>query len=136
MKQLRSFMHMKSIIVFCVVAVSIPFIAKADLFDQLVIAIKAGDSKQVSQYFNKTIDFATPTLSDVYSKAQAEILLKDFFVSYPPKAFTIQHRGSSAQGTKYIIGKYDYDKGSLRVYILIKEQNGQQLIQELHFEKE
>jgi hypothetical protein len=60
------------------VAVSIPFIAKADLFDQLVIAIKAGDSKQVSQYFNKTVDFATPTLSDVYSKAQAEILLKDF----------------------------------------------------------
>ncbi len=77
MKQV-SFIHMKSIIVFCMVAVSIPFIAKADLFDQLVIAIKAGDSKQVSQYFNKTVDFATPTLSDVYSKAQAEILLKDF----------------------------------------------------------
>lgn len=127
---------MRLTIALCLVILSIPFIAKADIFDDLAKAIKAGDSKLVAQYFNKTVDFASPTLSDVYSKAQAEILLKEFFAAYPPKNFTLQHRGSSAQGSRYVIGKYEYDKGSLRVYILIKEQGGQQLIQELHFEKE
>ena len=114
----------------------LPMLIRADIFDQLLQAIKTGDSKQVAAYFNKTVDFSTPLEVDIYSKAQAEMLLKDFFLKYPPKSFSIHHRGSSAQGAKYVIGKYEYDKGSLRVYVLVKEQDGKQLIQELHFEKE
>ncbi len=107
-----------------------------DLFDTLVPFIKSGNSKEIAKSFNATIDFATPEHSDLYSKAQAELLLRDFFKQYPAKSYTIQHRGSSAQGAHYVVGRYEYAKGVLRVYILTKEQNGQELIQELHFENE
>ena len=76
---------MKQFALLLLVAIAIPLIARADIFDQLLVSIKAGDSKQVAQHFNKTVDFATPTISDVYSKAQAEILLKEFFIAYPVK---------------------------------------------------
>ena len=107
-----------------------------DLFDSLVPFIKNGNAKEIAKSFNATIDFATPEHADLYSKAQAELLLRDFFKKYPAKNYSIQHRGASTQGARYVVGRYEYAKGVLRVYILTKEQNGQELIQELHFENE
>lgn len=114
----------------------LPLMAAADVFDDMTVFIKNGNSKELSKFFNASIDLTTPTASDIYSKAQAEIVLKDFFVKYPPKAFSIQHRGSSSQGARYVIGNYNYGKGSFRVYILVKENSGVQQIQELRFENE
>jgi hypothetical protein len=110
--------------------------AVSDLFDELVPYIRNGNAKEVAKNFNSTIDFATPEHADLYSKAQAELLLRDFFKKYPAKNYSIQHRGASAQGARYVVGRYEYAKGVLRVYILTKEQSGQELIQELHFENE
>ncbi len=114
----------------------VSFASKADTFDDVITAIKASNSKAVAQYFNANVEMTVMNTEGVYSKPQAEIMLKNFFASNPPKNVSIQHRGSSAQGSKYAIATYESNQGNYRVYIFIKESPQGMLIYELRFEKE
>lgn len=73
----------------------------------------------------------------MYSKAQAEMVLKDFFSKNSPKSFTIIHRGVSKEGARYAIGTLTTTQGqNIRTYFFFKESGGMAYIQELRFEKE
>jgi hypothetical protein len=125
---------MKKILLYLLLTLSLA--SKADVFDDIVAAIKASNSKDVSKYFNPNVELTVLNTEGVYSKQQAEIIIKNFFTSNPPKAITIQHKGSSAQGSKYAIAFYECAQGKYRVYIFMKENDGGALIHELRFEKE
>jgi len=74
---------------------------------------------------------------EVYSKAQAEMVLKDFFSKNAPKSFTIIHKGVSKEGARYAIGTLTTTQGqNIRTYFFVKESGGNSSIQELRFEKE
>ena len=111
-------------------------VAKADIFDDVAGAIRSGNANAVSKYFASSIELKTVDKSNVYSKNQAELVLKEFFQNNPPRTFTVIHRGSSAKGARYAIGTLETAQGSFRVYLYITEAAGQLLIQELSFEKE
>ena len=112
--------------------------AAADTFDEVVTALKSANSAQVAKYFNSNVELTILTSEGVYSKQQAEIILKNFMNSNPPKNVAIQHKGSSAQGqgSRYAIATYECAQGKYRVYIFMKESAGKMLIHELRFEKE
>jgi pyridoxal/pyridoxine/pyridoxamine kinase len=114
----------------------IQFSAYADTFDEVVTAIKSANAGEVAKYFNPNVELTILTSEGVYSKQQAEIIVKNFFSSNPPKSVVIQHKGSSAQGSKYAIANYESAQGKYRVYIFMKESAGKMLIHELRFEKE
>jgi hypothetical protein len=110
---------------------------QADIFDNLSSVIRSGDSKQISKYFGNNVDLTILNTEEVYSKAQAEQILKDFFTKNPPKSFTIIHQGLSKESSKYAIGNYVAANGSVfRTYLYIKSVAGSDQIQELRFEKE
>ena len=75
-----------------------------EIFDEITESIKTGDVRNLSTYFNSTIDLTVGNQENTYSKAQAELILKDFFSKNPPKSFNILHNGSSPEGTHYVIG--------------------------------
>jgi len=108
----------------------------ADTFDDVAIAIKNSNTKEISKYFNSTVELTILENEGVYSKPQAEVMLKNFFTQNPTTSVSINHRGSSAQGSKYAIAIYECQKGKYRVYIFIKESQTGSIIQELRFEKE
>ncbi len=108
----------------------------ADVFDDIAVAIKAGDAKTVAQYFDTSVSLKTIDKSNVYSRNQAEIVLKDFFDKNAPKNFTIIHRGASTKGAYYAIGSLETSKGSFRTYLYIKEVGGKKFIQEFSIEQE
>lgn len=110
--------------------------AAADTFDEVVMAIKSANSAEVAKYFNSNVELTILTSEGVYSKQQAEIIVKNFLNANPPKNVVIQHKGSSAQGSKYAIANYECAQGKYRVYIFMKESAGKMLIHELRFEKE
>jgi len=112
------------------------FFSFADTFDDVVAAIKSANSKKVSIYFNSNVELTVLNAEGVYSKPQAEIIIKNFFTSNPPKNVVIQHKGSSAQGAKYVIASYECAQGNYRIYIFMKESASEMLIHELRFEKE
>ena len=108
----------------------------ADTFDDVADAIKNGNVKEVSKYFSSSVELTVLDNEGIYSIPQAEIILKNFFTQNPPKAVTINHRGSSAQGSKYAIATYECAKGKYRAYIFMKDSGSGIMIQELRFEKE
>ena len=102
------------------------------------IAMKAGSAKELIKFCNKTVEIKLDGdgQSSNYSKAQAEVILKDFFSKYPSKGFTYIHQGSSPEGLRYTIGKYSHDAGEYRVVMFIKKIGDSYLIDTLNFSKE
>lgn len=107
-----------------------------DIITDIAGAIKNGNSADVAKYFNTTIDLTVPDNEGTYSKTQAELILKDFFTKNPPSSFTVNHNGSSNDGSLYAIGTYNADSGSYRTYFLLKKSGTSYLIQKLEFESE
>jgi hypothetical protein len=109
----------------------------ADLLDEVANALRSGDAKSVSRYFGSSVDLSIASQEDVYSKTQAEQVLKDFFSKNQPRSFTILHKGESKEGAKYAIGRLLTAQGvSYRTYFYVKAQGNTPVIQELQFMKE
>jgi hypothetical protein len=118
------------------VLLSTVLFAAQDLFEQLGSAIRSGDARTIAHYFNGNVDLTIVNQEEVYSKAQAEMVLKDFFSKNTPKNFSIIHQGVSKEGNKYAIGTLTTTQGSnFRTYFFVKESGGSAFIQELRFEK-
>ena len=98
-------------------------------------ALKAGSSKELIKFCNQTVEIKINGESSNYSKAQAEVILRDFFSKNAPKDFTYIHRGAS-QGLKYTIGRYTHENGAYRVVMLIKKIGDKYLIDTLNFSQE
>ena len=98
-------------------------------------ALKAGSSKELIKFCNQTVEIKINGESSNYSKAQAEVVLRDFFSKNPPTNFTYIHQGAS-QGLKYTIGRYTHDSGAYRVVMFIKKIDDKYLIDTLNFSQE
>jgi hypothetical protein len=112
-------------------------VARADVFSDIATAIRSGNAKDVSRYFGTSVDLKTDNKSGVYSKNQAEMVLKDFLQANTIKSFDIIHRGATPdKASQYAIGTLVTSQGTFRAYILLANVGGQLVIQELSFEKE
>ena len=106
-----------------------------DVYDEVSSAIRSGDSKLIAAFFGTTVDLTILTQEDVYSKAQAELILKDFFAKNPIKSFSIIHKGNSKNGDQFAIGTYETSAGKkFRSYFLFKKEGTGLTIQQLRFE--
>jgi hypothetical protein len=108
---------------------------KIDVIEEISNHIKAGEVKELSAFFDVTVELTIQERENSYSKAQAEIILKNFFNKYPAKSFKVMHRGSSEKGGKYLIGLFVSENDTdFRTSIVLLEKNGQYYIQQLRFE--
>ncbi|MFA6924942.1 MAG: DUF4783 domain-containing protein [Bacteroidales bacterium] len=110
------------------------FASVQDATDDITKAINSGNSKELAKFFNTTIDLTLPGYEDTYSKAQAEIIVKEFFTKNTPKSFTVIHKGLSKDNSPYIIGKLETSKNSFRVTYLLRKVSDKFLIHQLRFE--
>jgi hypothetical protein len=108
------------------------FITNAGI-DEVVAAMKAGNSVLLAKYFDNVVDISMPDKSNSYSKSQAEMVIKDFFTSNPVKSFEIIHKGENA-GSQFCIGTLQTKNGTFRTTIFMKKKGDIQVLQELRFE--
>ena len=101
--------------------------------DDVVNAMKTGNTNQISKYFDNTIEITMPDKSNSYSKSQAELVLQDFFSANAVKGFEVVHKGENA-GSQYCIGTLVTKSGSFRTTIFMKQKGDRLLLQELRFE--
>jgi len=102
---------------------------------EIINAIKSGNSSLLAKNFNNSIDLLIPGNEGTYSKAQAEIIIGNFFKANPPKSFSVKQEGTSSDSSKYTIGTYNSSNGkNFRTYYLTKKIGSSQLIQLLQFE--
>jgi hypothetical protein len=97
------------------------------------IAIKAGNSAELSKYMNSTIELLLLDKEDFYKKNVAETILRDFFAEYHTKDFTIRHQGAR-NDAQYAIGNLRTEKGDFRVYFLLKKVDQELLIHQIRIE--
>ncbi|MBL0104480.1 MAG: DUF4783 domain-containing protein [Bacteroidetes bacterium] len=108
-----------------------------DVFDDIAFSIRSGDARQLATFFGPTIDLTILSQEDVYSKVQAEQVIKDFFSKNPPKSFDIIHKGASPEGTQYAIGTLVTTTGKkFRTSFYVKNTGGKNILQELRIETE
>ena len=102
--------------------------------EDIISAIKNGDATEVSKYFDNTVEISLPNKSNSYSKSQAELVLRDFFVNNVVKDFEVIHKGDNA-GSQFCIGTLQTKNGIFRTTIFLKQKGEKQVLQELRFEK-
>ncbi|NNF01752.1 MAG: DUF4783 domain-containing protein [Bacteroidia bacterium] len=111
--------------------------ASVDIYSVITDAILDSDARAISQYFNKNVEMTIIDEENVYSKTQAEQVLRDFFTKNKPASFRIIHKGVSKEGAKYAIGNLITVSGvEFRTYFFVKNVSSGEFIQELRFEKE
>lgn len=109
---------------------------KGDVVNDVKETIKAGSAKELAKYLHQTVDIELSGTKESYSKAQAEIILRDFFKANVPSDFAIIHKGQSKSGQPFAIGQYKSGADNYRVFMKIKTVGEQQLIHEISFSKE
>lgn len=127
----------KLLLIILLFAGSFTFIqpANAQVPDEIIQCLKTGNAKALSGFFNQNVELVVPDNDNVYSKAQAQLIVNEFFNSYAPQSFSVIHQGGK-EGAQYVIGNLGTKKGSFRVYFLLKKSDGNDYIHQLRIEKQ
>jgi hypothetical protein len=112
----------------------LPGFAMADVVDDIAAALRSGNAHSVSVYFADKVDLKVLEQENVYSKAQAELILKDFFAKHPVKGFTVVHKSGLKNDSQFAIGTLETGAGKYRVHYLIKLSGGKMTVTQLRIE--
>ena len=113
----------------------VPIVSLAQIPDEIILSLKSGNAKVLSEYFNQNVELVIIENDNVYSKAQAQQIVNNFFTKNKPENFRIIHQGGK-EGAKYVIGNLLTKQGNFRVYFLIKQDKGNSYIHQLRIEKQ
>ncbi|WP_320283008.1 DUF4783 domain-containing protein [Draconibacterium sp. IB214405] len=127
------------IVLLCsIVAVSSGLPQDNKLPNDIVVGLNTGNAKVLSSYFNQNVELVVLDNDNVYSKAQAQQIVSNFFNKFPPvveNAFSVIHNSGKADA-KSVIGKLKTEKGDFRVYFLLKKSSGKEYIHQLRIEQQ
>mgnify|MGYP002149902193 CR=1 FL=1 len=100
-------------------------------------AINAGDVDALSKYFASNVEISIQEKEQVYPKAKAIEVVRNFFSANKPKSFNQMHKGTSRENSdQYFIGNLASANGNYRVYLYLKVGGNNLSIQEMRFDKE
>ena len=113
-------------------------VLQADVIDDLSMQLKSGNAKEIAKNFAASVELIIIDQEDVYSKAQSEQILKDFFLKYPPNKIAIVHRLNNSQNFKLGIFSLGTKNGKFRVTVTLnlRKPSNAFLITELRIEPE
>lgn len=107
-----------------------------NISEDLSDAIKSGDSQKIATYFGTSVDLSITDDEGVYSKMQAQLILKKFFAKNKPSSFNVVHNGNSKNNSHYSIGNLKTSTSKFRVYILYNLKDNKTTILELKIESD
>jgi hypothetical protein len=109
------------------------FTLQSNGIDEVIGALRSGNSTELSKYFDDNVELTLPDKSDSYSKAQAQLIVKDFFSNNGVKGFNLDHKGD-APGGHYCIGTLQTNAGKFRTNVYMKVKNGKELVKDIRFQ--
>lgn len=132
---MKSNNSMKTIFTFLLFASALTFssFAQKGPIDELVSALRSGNAAEVAKYFDDNVEITLPSKNESYSKAQAQVILRDFFSNNDVKGFELKHKGDSPGG-HYFIGTLQTKSGSFRTHVFMKAKGNREVIKELRFQ--
>lgn len=101
--------------------------------DEVIGALRSGNATELSRHFDDNVEVTLPVKSDSYSKAQAQMILKDFFSNNDVRGFELKHKGDSPGG-HYAIGTLQTKSGNFRAHVFMKSKGEKELVKEIRFQ--
>lgn len=101
--------------------------------DGVIGALRSGNAEELSKYFDENVELTLPDKSDNYSKAQAVLILRDFFNNNGVKNFDVKHKGDNGGG-QYCIGTLQTKSGNFRTTVFMKEKGNKQIVKQIRFQ--
>lgn len=101
--------------------------------DEVIGALRSGNSGELSKHFDESVEITLPDKSDSYSKAQAQLIVKDFFSNNGVKGFDLKHKGDSPGG-HFCIGTLQTNAGNFRTNVFMKTKGGKEVVKEIRFQ--
>ena len=95
---------------------------KQNGIDEVISSLRSGNAAELAKNFDDNIELSLPDKSDSYSKAQAQLIVKDFFSNNGVKGFELKHKGESPGG-HFCIGTLQTNAGSFRTNVFMKMKN-------------
>ncbi|MBK6936544.1 MAG: DUF4783 domain-containing protein [Chitinophagaceae bacterium] len=110
------------------------FTTQSSGIDDVIGALRSGNASQLASHFDDNIEITLPDKSDNYSKAQAQLIVRDFFVNNGVKGFEVKHKGDSPGGSHFCIGTLQTNAGNFRTNVFMKMKNGREVVKEIRFQ--
>jgi len=122
--------------VWIIIAPVLVSVAQTPPVGQINNAFRAGDVAGITRYMDNVVDVTMNNNQSTSSRTQAEMLLRDFFSKNEPMNFEAGHNGQNQKtNTFFSIGHLNTSNGRYRVYILLKQEGQNYLLQEIRIEK-
>ena len=112
---------------------SLPGLSQSGNIDGVIGALRSGNASGLARYFDDNVELSLPVKSDSYSKAQAQVILKDFFANNGVKNFELKHKGDSPGGN-YCIGTLQTKSGNFRAHVFMKSKGSTEVLKEIRFQ--
>jgi hypothetical protein len=114
----------------------LPMVASADTIEKIAELIKQGNAHEIAKFFATNVDISILDETNVYSKAQSEMILDKFFKENKPHTVKLLHRINSNPNYNFGVLILTTDKGKFRVSYTLKEVNKVMAVIELRIETE
>ncbi len=125
---------MKTLFLTLILSTSLFVLHGQGIVSEVSLAIKTGNTKELSKHFHSNVELTIVDKEGMYSKAQTQMMVQEFFNQNPPRDFFKRHQSTAKDGSVYIIGELKSEKQQYRTYILFKTINGVEKIQTIRFE--
>jgi len=111
-------------------------LAGTDPIMQFAELIGKGNIHELAKSFAPTIDITLADATNTYSKAQAELVLTQFFTQNKPLSSKMLHKVNSGNNFEFGVVIINTDKGIYRASFTLKNTNGSMQLIELRVETE
>lgn len=116
----RYWIEMKKVLFLFILLSGFTPVQKTDISDDIAAAIRTGNAAAISKYFAASVDLKVLDQENIYSKAQAELIIKDFFSKHTLKNFSIAHKSALKNDSQFAIGSLETTSGKFRVNFVMK----------------
>jgi len=113
-----------------------PIAFQGDIVDSLSLLFKSANSKEISKNFSSSVELKVNEDEDVYSKAQAEQIIREFFNKTTPVNSTVVHLINTNPNYRFGVLSLSTKNGKFRVAITLKKTSNAFFITELRIEPE
>jgi hypothetical protein len=127
--------------VLLVVAVTLPVFLQADdrhpdeMVRDIDVAFAKGSARDLAKFFGRNVDLYLPKAEGTFSKSHSEVIMRDFFSKNSPGLYTMITKGTSDDGSVYVIGRYVTKDGQrYRSYYLIKNVSQSYFLHHIQFD--
>lgn len=114
----------------------LPLAVKADDIEKIADLLKQGNAHELAKMFSSNVDMNILDETNVYSKAQSEMILDKFFKENKPHTVKLLHRVSSNPNYNFGVVILGTEKGKFRISYTLREINKVMVVIELRIETE